>query len=240
MTEHQRGSLLSEKDRNEISFILNKGLAKSTSTIELLTFRPPATEQCEYCDTIEQLYSEVAALSAGRIVTRSMSFEESKDLAQKYQVKRAPATVLTVQDAGKSFGDSKEPALKFYGLASGYEFSALLEDIIDVASHEPSNLSVNSVEKMKGLKSKVHIQVFVTPTCPYCPKAVRTAHMLSMANPEMVDAEMIEASEFPELSEKYSVMAVPKIVINESTEFEGALPEQAFVSKIHEALSAKN
>jgi hypothetical protein len=56
----------------------------------------------------------------------------------------------------------------------------------------------------------------------------------------MVDAEMIEALEFPELSKKYSVMAVPKIVINDIVEFQGALPESIFLSKVEEALSLGN
>jgi alkyl hydroperoxide reductase subunit AhpF len=100
--------------------------------------------------------------------------------------------------------------VKFYGLPSGYEFSALLEDILDMANHYRSRLSPETIDKMKKLKSRVHIQVFVIPTCPYCPGSVRTAHMLAMVNPEMVDAEMIEATEFPEISEKYSVMLSQK------------------------------
>lgn len=233
METNNHHPLLSEKDQREISSILSKSIANSSTNLQLLTFRPK--EPCEYCDTIEQLYSELAALSNGKIATKSMSFEEARELAQKYKVKQAPATVLTL-DGGN--GLNSQPAVKFYGLPSGYEFSALLEDIVDIANHHPSKLSAESIQKMRNLKSKVHIQVFVTPTCPYCPRAVRTAHMLSMANPEMVDAEMIEATEFPELSEKYSVMAVPKIVINDSVEFEGALPENIFVSKIDEALGA--
>ena len=55
----------------------------------------------------------------------------------------------------------------------------------------------------------------------------------------MIDAEMIESMEFPELSEKYSVMAVPKVVINEDVDFEGALPEKVFLFKVKEALKEK-
>ncbi len=54
---------------------------------------------------------------------------------------------------------------------------------------------------------------------------------------ENVKGEMIEATEFPELSEKYEVMAVPKIIINEDDSFEGALPFQMFVDKIIEAIA---
>lgn len=46
---------------------------------------------------------------------------------------------------------------------------------------------------------------------------------------------MVEASEFPELAERYGVYAVPKIVINESTEFVGAQPEGPFVGYVAQA-----
>jgi len=50
-----------------------------------------------------------------------------------------------------------------------------------------------------------------------------------------VRADIVEASEFPELAERYAVYAVPKIVINETTEFVGAQPEAAFVGHVAQA-----
>jgi alkyl hydroperoxide reductase subunit AhpF len=49
---------------------------------------------------------------------------------------------------------------------------------------------------------------------------------------ERVTATAIEATEFPELSRAYHVMAVPKIVINERVQFEGALPEPQFLEQV--------
>lgn len=48
-------------------------------------------------------------------------------------------------------------------------------------------------------------------------------------------ADIIEASEFPALATQYNVYAVPKIVINETTEFVGAQPEPQFVGYIGQA-----
>lgn len=45
----------------------------------------------------------------------------------------------------------------------------------------------------------------------------------------------MEASEFPDLAERYNVYAVPKIVINDSVEFVGALPEPQFVQYVAQA-----
>jgi protein-disulfide isomerase len=48
----------------------------------------------------------------------------------------------------------------------------------------------------------------------------------------MVKSDVIEIAEFPQLGQKYSVMGVPKIVINERTELVGAVPEPQFVAQI--------
>ncbi len=46
---------------------------------------------------------------------------------------------------------------------------------------------------------------------------------------DLVRADMIEANEFPELSEQYEVMGVPRVIINDTSYFEGALPEAQFL-----------
>lgn len=50
---------------------------------------------------------------------------------------------------------------------------------------------------------------------------------------------MIEATEFPELARKYGVYGVPKTVINETGELEGAVPEQAFLQAVLQAVNGK-
>jgi alkyl hydroperoxide reductase subunit AhpF len=52
---------------------------------------------------------------------------------------------------------------------------------------------------------------------------------------ERVRATAIEATEFPDLARAYRVMAVPKIVINDRVQFEGALPEAQFLERVLEA-----
>lgn len=57
---------------------------------------------------------------------------------------------------------------------------------------------------------------------------------------DRVIATAIEATEFPELSRAYRVMAVPKVVINDSVEFEGALPEPQFLAAVVRAASGNS
>ncbi len=61
------------------------------------------------------------------------------------------------------------------------------------------------------------------------------AHKLAMESPHIV-GDMVEATEFPELARKYKVYGVPKVVINETHGFEGALPERQYVAEIRKAL----
>jgi predicted DsbA family dithiol-disulfide isomerase len=64
---------------------------------------------------------------------------------------------------------------------------------------------------------------------------VRLAQHMAIASPR-VRAECIEANEFPELSQRYQVMAVPKVVINDRVGFEGALPERDFLGAVLQAV----
>ena len=51
-----------------------------------------------------------------------------------------------------------------------------------------------------------------------------------------ITADVIEASEFPELARRYQVMAVPKTVVNNKVEFLGSVPEATFLAQVLRAL----
>ena len=63
----------------------------------------------------------------------------------------------------------------------------------------------------------------------------RAAHALAMAN-EHIRAEVVEVQEFPDVARHYQVRGVPKTVINDHTEFVGAVPDEMFVDAILESL----
>jgi hypothetical protein len=65
---------------------------------------------------------------------------------------------------------------------------------------------------------------------------VRLAHHLAVAS-EQIRGTCVEATEFPDLARRYSVMAVPKTVVNDRVAFEGALPEAEFVERVLSAVS---
>jgi len=203
---------------------LKKEFSKMTKPVKLVFF----TQQfeCQYCQLTHELLDELSGIS-DKIKVEIYDFVKDEAQVKKYDIKRIPAIVV---EGEKDYG------IRFYGVPAGYEFSTLIEDIIDV-SNGTTSLSSEVKEELKKLTKPVHIQAFVTLTCPYCPRAVRIAHQMAMES-ELVTGDMVEASEFPQLSNKYFVSAVPKVVINEEVEFEGALPEKSYLEKVREAEGA--
>jgi hypothetical protein len=61
------------------------------------------------------------------------------------------------------------------------------------------------------------------------------AHQLAMES-DRVTADVIEANEFPSLSARYAVQAVPKTVVNDRVELIGAMNEERFVREALRAL----
>jgi len=59
-----------------------------------------------------------------------------------------------------------------------------------------------------------------------------------MENPQ-ITGDMVEAMEFPHLVHRYSVMGVPRTIINETDYIEGAVPEQIFITRILDSLQKK-
>jgi predicted DsbA family dithiol-disulfide isomerase len=60
---------------------------------------------------------------------------------------------------------------------------------------------------------------------------VLLAHKLALASPH-ITGDMVEVSEFPHLAAKYRVYGVPRTVINEVIQIEGAVPENALVTEL--------
>ncbi len=102
------------------------------------------------------------------------NFDRESPLAKRYGVDKVPALIVANGD--------QRTNIRFFGIPAGLEFPALIEDIMMV-SEGKTCLSAEVREKIRAIDKPVHIQVFVTPTCPYCPRAVLTAHQLRWKTP---------------------------------------------------------
>ena len=183
-------------------------------------------DHCLLCNETLDLVSQVSAQS-DKVILDHCECDINSEKAQKFKIERHPAIVVE----GKAKG-----LIRFYGIPSGYEFGSLIESIIMSGTSKGSDLDPSLVEEIEAIDKPLHLQVFVTPTCPYCPTAVLTAFKLAMLN-ENITADMVEATEFQELSMKYHVQGVPKTVINDNWDVVGGVPPQTVMEKVREALA---
>lgn len=180
--------------------------------------------ECTACQETRELLEELAGLT-DKIKLDVYDFVEDKAEVEKYNVDKIPAIVMM---------DEKDYGIRFFGVPSGYEFTSLIEAIKLVSTGE-TMLSSESKKFLDGLEKEIHLQVFVTPTCPYCPSSVILAHHMAYYSPK-VRADMIESIEFPELAVKYNIMGVPMTIINETALMEGAGQEDMLIEKIKSVL----
>lgn len=178
--------------------------------------------ECETCKDNRLLMEEVASLS-DKISIEVYDFVKDKEKVAEYKIDKIPATVIRGEN---------DHGIRIYGMPAGYEFPTLLSAIRNVSTLN-TELSDVSKDKIKAATRPIHIQVFVTLTCPYCASAASLAHRLALES-DMITADVINAQEFPQLGQRYNVFAVPKTVVNEMIHFEGALPEEQFVQKVME------
>ena len=198
-------------------------LGKMDGTVKALFFSRRAG--CTGCVEAEALLDDLSSLSDNLVVEKYFH-EEHSDVFKLHNVSLLPSIILESEHIKGS--------VRFLGVPLGYEFASLLEDLIG-ASKGSFDLPKSLVEDIVKVEKDLHIQVFITLSCPYCPIAVKVAHSFAMVNSH-ITADMIDASLFPELSMKYYVSAVPKTIINDAAEILGAFPPKVLFEKIRELL----
>jgi glutaredoxin-like protein len=176
--------------------------------------------ECRYCSDTKKLAQEIGALN-DKINVEVYDFVADAAKAKEYSIDKIPALAII----GK-----KDYGVRIYGIPFGYELQTLIEAVVNVSKGK-TDISDKTRQILMDVKSPVHIQVFVTLTCPHCPAAAAVAHKLAIES-EMVRADTIESSEFPVLAMKYNVIGVPKIIINETVEFVGAFNEDLFAEHV--------
>lgn len=217
--------LMQTKDREAV----RAAFAGITRPVHLLLFT--SAESDEYSAVARELLAELAELSA-QISLETADLAASAARAATLGVDKAPTIVFLVG------AERADHGLRFAGLPSGYEFASLIEAIRLAGGAVGPDLQPATEAFLATLRAPMRLQVFVTPSCPYCPRAVVLAYRLALASP-LIAAEGVEVTEFPELGDRFAVMGVPKTVIDELVHVEGAAPEALLLEKLGEAMLAE-
>jgi alkyl hydroperoxide reductase subunit AhpF len=150
-------TLIGQEDRDTIRRLFDERL---TGDVQMTMFTErtsaiiiPGKLQCETCDQTQELLEEVASLS-DKISLTVHELDKAREQAAEHGIDRVPAFVATGAAKGR---------VRFFGIPSGYEFSAFIEDLIDV-SRGGTDLSEETRSFLASLTEEVNIKVFTTPT----------------------------------------------------------------------------
>jgi glutaredoxin-like protein len=211
-------ALVDRKDRAEIERLFRTGL-KGEVKVVLFTSK----DGRQYSELTRKLLEEVSSIS-DKVKLEVIDKDEERTRARAMEVDLAPTTVIVASNGAM---------LHYVGIPAGRQLKCLVEDIVD-ASREGTQMDQETRSIIKRVTAPTIIRVFVTTFCPYSPLVVRSAHRFALENP-MIRALMVETVEFPELAKRYNVVGVPRTVVNDRLQFDGAPSEKAFAAKVLEA-----
>ena len=107
----------------------------------------------------------------------------------------------------------EKTGLAFHGVPGGHEFTSFILGLYNAAGPgQPLDPTIR--ERILAIDHKVQMQILVSLSCTMCPDLVAAAQRIASLNP-LVTAEVYDIAHFPDLKEKYNVMSVPCLVINQ-------------------------
>jgi len=205
---------------NEVENQLRDVFTQMTDEVTLALFTDGS--DCQTCKETQSFMEELEPLN-DKLHLSLYNINTDKELAESYHVTMVPSIVL-LDAKGDYHG------VKFNGIPAGHEINSFIPAILET-SGTISALPDDLTKEIENINKPVNIKVFVTLGCPHCPGAVQKAQKMAMMN-QYVDAEMIEAQTFMDISNKFNVSGVPKIVINDTYELVGNQPIEAFLAEM--------
>ena len=203
-------------------------------TIDVFIDDPSRCETCEDAYKLMKTIADASPVRQGKNMIELRVFSKSRpeDLEEfkRQNVERVPTVAML------------GGVIRYTGTPAGEEVRGLIETIMRISENE-SGLEPETKKSLANLKGTVHIEVVVTPSCPYCPYAALLANMFAyeawkQGNPKVI-ADTVEAYENMDIAEKYGVMSVPAIALNGVMSFIGVPYEEDFINYVAAASEGK-
>ena len=127
-------------------------------------------------------------------------------LEENVDAKEAPYVKVCREDESYS-------GLAFHGIPGGHEFTSFILGLYNVAG--PGQQIEDDIKsKIEAVDKETKIKLMVSLTCTMCPDLVVAAQRIASLNPK-VSTEVYDLNHFPDLRDKYQIMSVPCMVIND-------------------------
>ena len=108
--------------------------------------------------------------------------------------------------------DGSWTGLAFHGIPGGHEFTSFVLGLYNAAG-PGQTLDEDTRQAIAALNKPVEMKVLVSLSCTMCPDLVVAAQHIAALNPN-VTAEVYDLAHFEQLKNRYQVMSVPCMVVN--------------------------
>ncbi|MCI6553069.1 MAG: FAD-dependent oxidoreductase [Lachnospiraceae bacterium] len=115
--------------------------------------------------------------------------------------------------------DGSSSGIHFHGVPGGHEFNSFVIALYNAAG-PGQQVDEETEKRLRGIRGKHNLKVLVSLSCTMCPETVMSAQKAAALS-ENIEAEMFDLAHFPRLKEKYKVMSVPCLILNDEKVFFG-------------------
>ncbi|MCL2851401.1 MAG: FAD-dependent oxidoreductase [Firmicutes bacterium] len=177
-------------------------LSRMTNPVSLSAILKP---DCKLSDEIK-LFLEQLVFATKNIQVNIFNIGENKEL-EKFLINTPLPTIALV---GK---DNNLTGVSFSAVPVGHELESFILAIYN-ASGDGQAIDDALVTRIKNIKAKIDLKIGVSLSCTMCPELVQGCMRIALLNPN-ITSTMIDLAHFPDLRNKFNVMSVPALIIND-------------------------
>ena len=196
--KHPTKKFLDDNIQNQLKDIFSK----FDKTVKVVLIKDPEIAKSIQ---MEEFLSEISSLS-DKIEFQSLNKNENLELEKKIDAERFPTIAFFDQD-------NNFKGVKFSTLPGGHELNSFILALYNIAG-TGQKISEESKKRIDSISTPHKIKIGVTLSCSRCPESVQSAQRIAIENSNL-DVEVIDVFTFPKFREKFEIMGVPAIIIDD-------------------------
>lgn len=187
------GSVNRHEEKPETASVNRSEGNPETASVNRLERNPEDKGKRDVSDELTDFVNELSGISSNVLVSTEVC-----DVERPY---------IDIRKNNISIG------IRYYSVPGGHEFNSFVIALYNVAGpgQETAPEVLDSINKIKYPHK---LQVMATLSCTNCPEVVMGTQKLAVLVPD-IEAEMYDISHFPEIKDKYNIMAVPCMIMDE-------------------------
>ena len=192
-------SFLDDELKQQLSAVVER----FENPVEIVVFKNPNVDESV---AIENAVKDIAAIAPEKLKFVSYNEGENKELEAKVKLTRTPSIAVLDKDGNFS-------GLKYSSLPSGHELNSFILGLYNVAG-PGQKVAPESLEKIAKIDKPINVKIGISLSCTKCPKTVQATQRIATLN-KNIEMEMINIFTFQDFKNRYDIMSVPAIIVDD-------------------------